>query len=652
MLTLIGCSVIENDEPIVNTDPAFPEFYIGGHDSGSTESDTKVSGSWDNPVSFFNWTYNDRVAIYPGVDIKVEYVYEGETGKTEGVLKAVAGGDYTFGGDAIEYNVAVVPYHKDRVNLEGSRLYLDIPQTQVYSYNSIGDGQFYMVDVTEPEVKNLYFKSIGSYYTLTLTNNTSVDQPVYKIELVSLGSELLWGKHYIDFDPSGAIDYTAKHYSGGGNYLILDATGEDGGYVNIPAGGSRDFYFFIPSQNYSSGIRFKVYYSSSSYNYYNISPLNAQRNYGYSDNLEYHPISAPIEPTSYVSYLLNNFDTDYDGELSDSEAHAVSVIEILSSVSGFDAQEPGYELSRFKNLTSLTIQSPTDSKTSVLDLTPFSSLATLRIEYDSKIAGVKMNRSKNAALSSVSLTTLTNLEEFDFSNLKGLTSINVNNCDKLLSPDFSVNEKVTSFTWLNSEVASLDLRGMKSLEELYCYYNYNMTQIRLPKARTLTHIELDSNNLTGELDLSYYTSLRGTLYLYGNRNLTKIELPESEDLTYITANRTGLTGLDISPVRNLARLSIYDTPMTSLVLNNMGSLYQIYAYSMPNLESIIIEDCPTLYYLNVYNNPKLKALDITECCPSNVNLYLYGCPSCETLTLKEGQLISWNVDEHIEWIYE
>lgn len=651
MLTLIGCSVVENNDPIVSTDPSFPEFYIGGDDLGQGDAGTKVTGAFGRK-DFFTWTYNDRVAIYPGVDTKLEYVYEGETGATGGVLKAVAGGDYIFGGNSLEYNVAVLPYHKDRVRIENGKLYMDFPKVQTYSSEGLNDGQFYMVDVTEPETRNLYFKSVGSYFIFTLVNTSTVEQPVRKIELVANNSKALCGTFFIDLDDP--IDYTAKYSSGGSTYITLDMSGEDGGYVAIPPGESRDFYFFIPSQNYPGGLQFNVYYYNNS-NYYkecDYGAFTAERSYLYPCSFVYTPIAAPVEPSSYVEYLLGAFDADGDGTLSDQEAESVASIAIDQSVSGFNADEEGFELERFVNLETLSIYSPSNSVTTTLDLTPFRSLTTLNIKYDYGLKSVKLAGGPNAALENVTLWSLQSLEDFDFRDLKELRYLDVQNCDKLSKPDFSVNEKVTWFKWLNSEVASLDLRGMKSLEELYCYYNYNMTQIRLPKTRTLTYIKLNSNNLTGELDLSYFTSL-GELYLYYNRNLTKIELPESEDLTYVIAYSTGLTGLDISPVRNLAELSIYDTPITSLVFSNMESLYWISAHSMPNLESIIIEDCPILRYLYVYNNPNLKALDITECRDYGVNLQLYGCPECESLTLIEGQLSSWSVvDDHIERIYE
>lgn len=652
MLTLIGCSVVENNDPIVSTDPSFPEFYIGGDDLGQGDEDTKVTGALGRD-DFFTWTYNDRVAIYPGVDTKLEYVYEGETGATGGVLKAVAGGDYIFGGNSLEYNVAVLPYHKDRVRIENGKLYMDFPKVQTYSSEGLNDGQFYMVDVTEPETRNLYFKSVGSYFIFTLVNTSTVEQPVTKIELIANNSKALSGTFFIDLDDP--IDYTAKYSSGGSTYITLDMSGEDGGYVAIPPGESRDFYFFIPSQNYPGELQFNVYHKNYSYTYedYYYGAFTAERSYLYGHSYGYAPIPAPVEPSSYVEYLLSAFDDDGDGTLSDQEAESVVSIAIDQSVSGFNADEEGFELERFVNLETLSIYSPSNSVTTTLDLTPFRSLTTLDIKYDYGLKSVKLAGGPNAALESVTLWSLQSLEDFDFRDLKGLRHLSVSNCDKLTKPDFSVNEKVTYFSWTDTNISSLDLRAMKSLEELYCCYNYNMTQIRLPKTRTLTYIKLNSNNLTGELDLSYFTSLGGTLSLYSNRNLTKIELPESEDLTYVLAYSTGLTGLDISPVRNIAELSIYDTPITSLVFSNMESLYWISAHSMPNLESIIIEDCPILYYLDVHNNPNLKALDITECRDYGVTLKLYGCPECESLTLIEGQLSLWSVvDDHIKRIYE
>mgnify|MGYP006334643333 CR=1 FL=1 len=53
IFALIGCSVIENDEQIVNTDPAFPEFYIGGDDLGQSDAGTKVTGALGRDDFFF-----------------------------------------------------------------------------------------------------------------------------------------------------------------------------------------------------------------------------------------------------------------------------------------------------------------------------------------------------------------------------------------------------------------------------------------------------------------------------------------------------------------------------------------------------------------------------------------------------------------------
>lgn len=636
MLTLIGCSVVENNDPIVSTDPSFPEFYIGGDDLGQGDEDTKVSGSLDRSVLSFTWTYNDRVAIYPGVDTKLEYVYEGETGATSGVLKAVAGGDYTFGGKSLEYNVAVLPYHKDRVRIEDEdgTLYMDFPQVQTYSPEGLSDGQFYMVDVTEPEIRNLYFKSVGSYLIFTLENTSTVEQPVRKIELIANNSKALCGTFCIDLDDP--IDYTAKYSSDGSTYITLDMSGEDGGYVAIPPGESRDFYFFIPSQNYPNGLYFKVYYNNYSYTYeeYYYGAFTAVRNSYYRRSSVYTPIAAPVEPSSYVEYLLRAFDADGDGTLSDQEAESVASIAIDQSVLGFNADEEGFELERFVNLETLSINRPSNSVTTTLDLTPFRSLTTLTIQNDYDLKSVKLAGAPNAALENVTLSNLQSLEDFDFRDLKELRYLYVYNCVKLTKPDFSVNEKVTSFSWIYTNISSLDLRAMKSLQSLTCYSNNLLTELKLPKSKDLSHLEMDNcSSLEGELDLSYYTSLAGDIWLNGNK-LTNIIFPKVEHSSDII-------------------LRVYNTLVKNLDISGLSSnIVQLRAYNCPDLENINLDGCTRLYNINVYNNPILKSLDITECRDYGVYLYLYGCPECESLTLIEGQLSSWSVDDHIEWIYE
>ena len=581
ILTLIGCSVVENNDPIVSTDPSFPEFYIGGDDLGQGDEDTKVTGSLDRD-DFFTWTYNDRVAIYPGVDTKLEYVYEGETGATSGVLKAVAGGDYTFGGKSLEYNVAVLPYHKDRVRIEDGTLYMDFPQIQTYSSEGLNDGQFYMVDVTEPEIRNLFFKSVGSYLIFTLENTSTVEQPVTKIELIANNSKALCGTFCIDLEEN-TDDPIAKYSSGGSTSITLDMSGEDGGYVAIPPGESRDFYFFIPSQNYPSGLLIKVYYNNYSYTYedYYYGAFTAVRSLLYPCSSVYTPIAAPVEPSSYVEYLLSAFDADGDGTLSDQEAESVASIAIDQSVLGFNADEEGFELERFVNLETLWINSPSNPVTTTLDLTPFRSLTTLYIQNDYDLKSVKLAGGPNAALENVTLRNLQSLEDFDFRDLKGLRNLFVYNCDKLTNPDFSFNEKVIEFSWTNTEITSLDLRAMKNLESLACYYNYNLAEIRLPRSKALYHIDMEgARALEGELDLSYYTNLYGTVYLNDNK-LTNIILPKvehSENLT-LYVSKTSIRSLDVNGVS--------------------GNIQKLYAYNCPNLESINLDGCTRLYNINV-----------------------------------------------------
>lgn len=641
IFALIGCSVIENDEQIVNTDPAFPEFYIGGDDLGQSDAGTKVTGALGRD-DFFTWTYNDRVAIYPGLDIQVEYVYEGETGATKGALKAIAGGDYTFGGDPINYSVAVLPYQKDRISLNGDTLYMDFPQVQTYSPEELSDGQFYMVDVVDREERNLFFKSIGSYVVLTLNNPSELDQPVKGITMKSVSGKPLWGKFYIILEENtdDPIDYTAKYSSGGNSSIKLDMSGEEGGYITIPPGESRDFYFFIPSQDYTSAysnsIQFSMSYPNGMSSFTKNGALVAERNGIYFYEFNYDPVSPPEEPESYVEQLLRRYDKDGDGVLSDKEAEAVTYL-WFQEIVDFDPAEPGFELERFSNITELQFyQVKFKSESSMLDLSPFESLTSVELWDVEGLTHVKFNSAANSALTNLDISDCPQLSSVDFSRAKNLEYIEVKGTS-IENPDFSYNTKVKEFEYSsNYKTLKVDLRAMKELEELECRYNGDaMSEIKLPRSKALHSLDLSglSEALQGELDLSYYTNLRGEIGLY-NSKLTNIVLPKpdhNDDLS-LDVSSSSIRKLDLS--------------------NIAGNIVFLRANGCKNLESINLEGCNGLSNIRAQNNPLLKSLDITECSDSNVTLYLYSCPSCETLTLREGQLGYGNVDEHIEWIYE
>ena len=641
IFALIGCSVIENDEQIVNTDPAFPEFYIGGDDLGQSDAGTKVTGALGRD-DFFTWTYNDRVAIYPGLDIQVEYVYEGETGATKGALKAIAGGDYTFGGDPINYSVAVLPYQKDRISLNGDTLYMDFPQVQTYSPEELSDGQFYMVDVVDREERNLFFKSIGSYVVLTLNNPSELDQPVKGITMKSVSGKPLWGKFYIILEENtdDPIDYTAKYSSGGNSSIKLDMSGEEGGYITIPPGESRDFYFFIPSQDYTSAysnsIQFSMSYPNGMSSFTKNGALVAERNGIYFYEFDYAPVSPPEEPESYVEQLLRRYDKDGDGVLSDEEAEAVTYL-LVQEIVDFDPAEPGFELERFRNITELQLYYVKfKSESPMLDLSPFESLTSVELWDVEGLTHVKFNSAANSALTNLDISDCPQLSSVDFSRAKNLEYIEVKGTS-IENPDFSYNTKVKEFEYSrNYKTLKVDLRAMKELEELECSYNGDaMSEIKLPRSKALRSLYLSglSEALQGELDLSYYTNLRGEIGLY-NSKLTNIVLPKpdhNDDLS-LDVSSSSIRKLDLS--------------------NIAGNIVFLRANGCKNLESINLEGCNGLSNIRAQNNPLLKSLDITECSDSNVTLYLYSCPSCETLTLREGQLGYGNVDEHIEWIYE
>lgn len=641
MLTLIGCSVIENNEPIVNTDPNLPEFYIGN-------GDTKVTGGivdGDYHQWSYNWTKGDMVAIYPGVDTKVKYIYEGETGATSGVLTGVSGGDFTFGGGkSLNHNIAVVPYRDEDISLDTDNYYLslDFPQIQAYHKDGLGDNQTFMLDRPLWHTRNLFFRNVFTTLIVRIKNVSEINQPVYKINLTAPGGEKLWGKFYVDLndDPvTETMDYAAKYLSGGGNTITLDATQEANGYVTIPPGETMDFYFSLPEAVYSQGLKLSVFYGTSSYSdieYEFIYDANEQSStlqrshYYWTGVYEYSPVAPPKEYSDYVAYLLDQYDSNYDGELSDEEVEAVTYLD-LDYITGFDPQEPGFELERFKNITELDMNY-VEMESQILDFSPFEYLEEITIQYIDELMSVRFNNASNSTLKDLEIRYCPNVSYVDFHRVKNLEYIYIVS-SAIENPDFTSNTKVEYFYYVsNKKTFKVDLSAMVDLEYLACYYNDLLSNVKLPKSKKLYHIDLEGCNLSGEIDLSYYTALEGSVYLSDNKDLRSVKFPKSESLSSasIYIKNTAVAEIDLSPMSNVVRL---------------------YAYNCPNLESINLEGCNNLYFINAYNNPLLKNLDISDCRDNHVTLYLYNVPSCETLTLIQDQLSTCNVDGHIEWIY-
>ncbi len=182
--------------------------------------------------------------------------------------------------------------------------------------------------------------------------------------------------------------------------------------------------------------------------------------------------TAKIEDTAFQKFLCDNFDTDFDGIVSATEAAGVTEMKIdKARYSGISSLH-GVEM-----FTSLKKLSAGGQNLSALDL------------------------SENRELSELAC---------DNNPLK---SLRVNECRKL--------ERLYC---QNTELESISLDACTGIEELYLFGS-RLTALEINSLAALKTLDCQSNRLTGELDLSGCRALT-QVNCKGNSGLARLILPE------------------------------------------------------------------------------------------------------------------------------
>lgn len=181
--------------------------------------------------------------------------------------------------------------------------------------------------------------------------------------------------------------------------------------------------------------------------------------------------TAKIEDPSFQSFLLDNFDTDYDGVVSATEACGVEEIRIdrnkysgISSLHGIGMFTSLRKLSvGGQNLTALDLSGNPELTEAVCSNNPMKSLKI------NECRNLKKLYCQNTELEGINLAVCTILEELFLFGSR-LTSLDINRLSALKTLDCRSNR-------LTGE---LDLSGCKSLTQVSCKGNAGLERIILP----------------------------------------------------------------------------------------------------------------------------------------------------------------------------
>ncbi len=302
-------------------------------------------------------------------------------------------------------------------------------------------------------------------------------------------------------------------------------------------------------------------------------------------------------------------DTDKNGSLSADEIAAVTSLNIYNYYYYYDdatAPEVSADLYEGGYL----------SISGADDITGF--------EYLTSIDNLYMNNVSNTSL--------------DFTSLKDLGFLYIENCYSLSSIDVSNLNKLKDLTIYYTSLKSLDVTTNKSIEAVRCSGNYefssfkagennkklsgvyvygpNLKSLNLSKLKALTGVAISDCSLNlNKIGIKNKSKIKELCINYNrNSGFNPTEYPNLQILEY---SGNGASKLDLSKNTKLIRLQVNDNKLRSLDLSNNTKLDFINA-SYNSLDKLDVTKCKKLSYINISSND-ISKMDLSK----NKNLYTF-----------------------------
>ena len=248
----------------------------------------------------------------------------------------------------------------------------------------------------------------------------------------------------------------------------------------------------------------------------------------------------PIADANFKAYLVANFDTDGDGEISAAEAKQITTIYVNT--------DDIYSLDGIEYCTNLT----------TLYCNGSSEWDSNSIFYISKGSLTKIDLSKNTHLTEL-VCSYNQLTELDLSKNTQLITVECNS-NQLSQLDLSNNTNTKLISCDNNQLTELNLSNCLDITALYCSGN-QITQLNLNNNTQLSVLDCSDNQLS-QLDLRLNAQL---IYLYCvNNQLSQLDLNNNTRLTNLHCSSNQLTELDLSNNTALQSARCPDNPLETI----------------------------------------------------------------------------------------
>ena len=525
---------------------------------------TSLNGPDANGVYKTVWSPGDQIMVFSG-DLACRYILKSGENTNKGVFEG-------YGNS--EDLVAVYPLSIG-FSRTGATIEVGLPEVQEYVSGNIPLGAYPMLGIYGDETFS--FRNLCSVLKVPMFGDATVKSITFTPNNAGVKAS---GKAVINVNST---------------QLEMDDNSKPSVKLDCPdvklSAQPTDFHFVVPAQIYPGGFTLTIATDKGDVVKTLKSDITLDRSVLYPIEAFECKIDSKeniiFEDANFKAYLVANFDTDGDGEISKEEALAITKIIVgtkdIESLAGIE---------HMANLTELRCEGPwsffepeedPEGKLKTLDVSKnvnltilycgFNQLTSLDVTNNPKIEQL---RCAGNNLNSLDVSKNTELIEFEAYN------------NRLSSIDVSNNPELDYIDLTNNQIKSIDVSKNLKLERITCSDN------------KLTSIDVTNNQKLTKLNIS------------GN-SIVEIDLGNNPELKHLICNKNKISELELSNNKKLERLNVNDN----------------------NLASLTVNCCPEIKTLNANNN-LIKEMDISEL-TSLFDFYCSGNP-LETLYVFDGQI--------------
>ena len=546
---------------------------------------TSLNGPDANGVYRTVWSPGDQIMVFSG-DLACRYILKSGENTNKGVFEG-------YGNS--EDLVAVYPLSIG-FSRTGATIEVGLPEVQEYVSGNIPLGAYPMLGIYGDETFS--FRNLCSVLKVPMFGDATVKSITFTPNNAGVKAS---GKAVINVNST---------------QLEMDDNSKPSVKLDCPdvklSAQPTDFHFVVPAQIYPGGFTLTIATDKGDVVKTLKSDITLDRSVLYPIEAFECKIDSKeniiFEDANFKAYLVANFDTDGDGEISKEEALAITKIIVgtkdIESLAGIE---------HMANLTELRCEGPwsifepeedPEGKLKTLDVSKnvnltilycgFNQLTSLDVTNNHKIEQL---RCAGNNLNSLDVSKNTELIEFEAYN------------NRLSSIDVSNNPELEYIDLTNNQIKSIDVSNNPELDYIDLTNN-QIKSIDVSKNLELERITCSDNKLTS-IDVTNNQKLT-TLNISGN-SIVKIDLGNNPELKHLICNKNKISELELSNNKKLKSLNVNDNNLTSLTVNC----------------------CPEIKTLKANNN-LIKEMDISEL-TSLFDFYCSGNP-LETLYVFDGQI--------------